>query len=305
MNFLYASNQLFHQYLYYKQFSAQTEFNCNICGCCQQNATIIVNLRVRKVISNFHMEERLQKILSKWGIASRREAEEMIRLKRVGINGELAQLGQKADPLIDSITVDGKPISGLVRPALVYLLLHKPAGVVSTCDDPQERPTVLHLLPKELRENQGIHPVGRLDAYSTGALILTNDGNLTFGLTHPSHSIPKTYRVLVKGHPPESVLQKWRQGVMLEGKKTRSAQVRLKESLADESCLEIILKEGRNRQIRRVAELLGYPVIKLHRTAIGLIQLEKPGEPSLAEGSYRSLKDDEIRFLQEQITHTY
>jgi pseudouridine synthase len=256
-----------------------------------------------KIISNFHMEERLQKILSKWGIASRREAEEMIGRSRVRINGELAHLGQKADPLIDTITVDGKPISSLVRPALIYLLVHKPAGIVSTCDDPQGRPTVLHLLPKELRENQGIHPVGRLDAYSTGALILTNDGNLTFGLTHPSHNIPKTYRVLVKGHPPESVLQKWRQGVMLEGKKTRSAQVRLITSLADESCLEIILKEGRNRQIRRVAELLGYPVIKLHRTAIGPIQLEKPGEPLLAEGSYRSLKDDEIRFLQEQIKH--
>ncbi|MBW4607872.1 MAG: rRNA pseudouridine synthase [Hassallia sp. WJT32-NPBG1] len=249
------------------------------------------------------MEERLQKILSKWGIASRREAEEMIGRSRVRINGALAHLGQKADPLIDTITVDGKPISSLVRPALIYLLVHKPAGIVSTCEDPQGRPTVLHLLPKELRENQGIHPVGRLDAYSTGALILTNDGNLTFGLTHPSHNIPKTYRVLVKGHPPESVLQKWRQGVMLEGKKTRSAQVRLIKSLTDESCLEIILKEGRNRQIRRVAELLGYPVIKLHRTAIGPIQLEKPGEPSLAEGSYRSLKDDEIRFLQEQIKH--
>lgn len=282
---------------------AQTEFNCNISGYRQQSAIIIVNLILQNIISNFNMEERLQKILSKWGIASRREAEEMIRLKRVRINGALAHLGQKADPETDIITVDGKPISGLVRPALIYLLLHKPAGIVSTCDDPQGRPTVLHLLPKELRENQGIHPVGRLDAYSTGALILTNDGNLTFGLTHPSYSIPKTYRVLVKGHPPESVLQKWRQGVMLEGRKTRPAQVRLRESLADESCLEIILKEGRNRQIRRVAELLGYPVIKLHRTAIGLIQLEKPGEPLLAEGSYRSLKDDEIRFLQEQIKH--
>ncbi len=249
------------------------------------------------------MEARLQKILAQWGIASRREAEEMIRRSRVRINGAIAQLGQKADPERDIITVDGKPVSAEQRPALIYLLVHKPLGIVSTCDDPQGRPTVLDLLPKELREGQGIHPVGRLDAYSTGALILTNDGNLTFGLTHPSHNIPKTYRVLVKGHPPEAVLQKWRQGVMLEGRKTRPAQVRLIESLAGESRLEIVLKEGRNRQVRRVAQLLGYPVIKLHRTAIGPIPLEKPGEPLLAEGSYRSLKDDEIRFLQQQIKH--
>lgn len=249
------------------------------------------------------MEARLQKILGQWGIASRREAEEMIRLHRVRVNGDLAHLGQKADPQRDIITVDGQQVSVKQRPALIYLLLNKPLGIVSTCDDPEGRTTVLDLLPKELQKGQGIHPVGRLDAYSTGALILTNDGNLTFGLTHPSHSIPKTYRVWVKGHPPLSVLQKWREGVILEGKKTRPAQVRRVKSLNSESCLEIILKEGRNRQIRTVAELLGYPVIKLHRIAIGSIQLDKPGEPPLLEGSYRSLKDDEIRFLQQQIKH--
>ncbi|MBN3926944.1 pseudouridine synthase [Nostoc sp. NMS4] len=248
------------------------------------------------------MEVRLQKILAQWGIASRREAEEMIRHSRVQINGVIAHLGQKVDPEKDAIAIDGKPVSQKQRPALIYLLLHKPRGVVSTCYDPDHRPTVLDLLPKELREGSGIHPVGRLDADSTGALILTNDGELTFGLTHPRHSISKTYHVLVKGHPPETVLQMWREGVMLEGRKTRVAKVSLIERRTEESVLEIVLQEGRNRQIRRIAQQLGYPVIKLHRTAIGSIKLQTPNEPFLSEGKYRSLKDREIHFLQDQIT---
>ncbi|MEH2289949.1 pseudouridine synthase [Nostoc sp.] len=248
------------------------------------------------------MEVRLQKIIAQWGIASRREAEEMIRQSRVRINGVLAHLGQKVDPEKDAIAIDGKSVSQKQRPALIYLLLHKPPGVVSTCYDPHRRPTVLDLLPKELREGSGIHPVGRLDADSTGALILTNDGELTFGLTHPRHSISKTYHVLVKGHPSETVLQMWRQGVMLEGRKTRNAKVHLIERRTEESVLEIVLQEGRNRQIRRIAQQLGYPVIKLHRTAIGPIKLQTLKEPFLSEGKYRSLKDREIRFLQDQIT---
>ncbi|WP_138499539.1 pseudouridine synthase [Nostoc sp. PA-18-2419] len=247
------------------------------------------------------MEARLQKILAQWGIASRREAEEMIKQSRVRINGVLANLGQKVDPEKDAIAIDGKLISAKQRPALIYLLLHKPVGVVSTCDDPHQRPTVLDLLPKELREGLGIHPVGRLDADSTGALILTNDGDLTFGLTHPRHSISKTYRVLVKGHPPEAVLRMWRQGVVLEGRKTRPAKVHLIERCAEGSFLEIVLQEGRNRQIRRIAQQLGYPVIQLHRSAISSIQLQTPKEPFLAEGKYRFLKDSEIHFLQEMI----
>ncbi|BAY65123.1 hypothetical protein NIES22_52250 [Calothrix brevissima NIES-22] len=249
------------------------------------------------------MEARLQKVLAQWGIASRREAEEMIRRSRVRINGVLAHIGQKVDPEKDKITVDGKPVVSKQRPAPIYLLLNKPAGVVSTCYDPQGRTTVLDLLPKELRSGSGIHPVGRLDTESTGALLLTNDGDLTFALTHPSHSVPKTYRVVVKGHPPEELLQMWRQGVILDGRRTRPAQVRLIESLNAQSCLEIVLKEGRNRQIRRIAEQLGYPVIKLHRTAIGLIKLQVPKQPYLKEGKYRSLRNDEMRFLQQQIKH--
>ncbi|GAA6616211.1 pseudouridine synthase [Scytonema sp. NUACC26] len=247
------------------------------------------------------MEVRLQKILAQWGIASRREAEAMIEQSRVRINGELAHLGQKADPEKDIITVDGQTVSVIQRPALVYLLLHKPLGVVSTCDDPQRRRTVLDLLPKELSSGKGIHPVGRLDADTTGALILTNDGDLTFGLTHPRHNVSKTYRVLVEGHPPQQVLKMWRQGVLLDGKKTRPAQVKKIESLAYSTWLEVVLKEGRNRQIRRVAQQLGHTVIRLHRTAIGSIQLQAPGQGLLGTGEYRYLEDFEIRFLKKAV----
>lgn len=245
------------------------------------------------------MGVKLQKILSQWGIASRRQAEEMIRHSRVQVNGELAHIGQKVDLQVDIITVDGEPVLPKKPPKKLYLLLHKPPGVVTTCDDPQGRPTVLDLLPRELRKGKGIHPVGRLDADSTGALILTNDGELTFRLTHPRHSVSKTYRVLVKGHPSETVLQEWRRGVVLDGKKTRPAKVRLVKKMASSSELEIILKEGRKRQIRLVAKQMGYPVIKLHRTAIGQIKLNTSTQESLSPGQYRHLKDFEVSFLQQ------
>jgi pseudouridine synthase len=248
------------------------------------------------------MEARVQKIISQLGIASRREAEEMIKQSRVRINGILAHLGQKVDPQKDIISIDGKTVYANQRPSLTYLLLNKPTGVVSTCDDPQGRTTVLHLLPPQLQKGLGIHPVGRLDAESTGALILTNDGELTFALTHPSHNISKTYHVVVEGNPPETVLRMWRRGVLLEGRKTRPAQVRLIEHLANQSKLEIILQEGRNRQIRRVAKQLGHPVIKLHRTAIGSITLQTPqAKFSLGIGEYRHLTPKEVVFLKNQI----
>lgn len=243
------------------------------------------------------MGVKIQKIISQWGIASRRKAEEMIRHSRVKVNNELAHIGQKIDPQIDIIEIDNNPVLPKNNPEKVYLLLHKPKGVVTTCDDPQGRQTVLDLLPQELRKGKGIHPVGRLDADSTGALLLTNDGELTFRLTHPRHSVPKTYRVVVKGFPPEEVLEEWRQGVLLDGRRTRPAKVRLLRKLAATSELEIILKEGRKRQIRLVAKQMGYPVIKLHRTAIGQIKLNTSKKESLSPGKYRYLKDFEVNFL--------
>lgn len=238
------------------------------------------------------MSDRLQKVLSQWGVASRRGAEQMIVEQRVRINGAIAQLGQKADPDTDRIEVDGKLLSRGDRPQPVYLLMHKPFGVVSTCHDPQGRKTVLDVLPASIRHHQGMHPVGRLDLASTGALLLTNDGDLTFRLTHPRHSLPKTYEVWVEGHPTATTLDQWRQGVLLSGRKTRPAQVLRLQARADRTLLKIVLREGRNRQIRRVAEQLGHPVLSLHRTAIATIQLG-----TLAPGQFRSLTRKEIRSL--------
>lgn len=245
------------------------------------------------------MDERLQKILSQWGIASRRQAEQMILDGRVRLNGTVVHLGQKANPEQDQIEVDGVVVTPNNRPQLFYLLLHKPAGVVSTCRDPWNRKTVLDLLPADLQSGQGIHPVGRLDTESTGALLLTNDGDLTFYLTHPRHHIPKTYQVWVKGHPPEAVLQQWRRGIILSGKRTLPAQVHMIKRSDNQTLLEVILQEGRNRQIRRVAEQVGYPVVHLHRSAIGPVQLQ-----SLPGGQYRFLEDTEVGSLRTYVDST-
>jgi 23S rRNA pseudouridine2605 synthase len=244
------------------------------------------------------MDERVQKILSKWGIASRRQAEQMILDGRVRLNGAVAQLGQRANPDVDRLEVDGRSISQ--RPESLYLLLNKPMGVVSTCADPQGRRTVLELLPPHLR--QGLYPVGRLDADSTGALLLTNDGDLTYYLTHPRHHIPKTYHVWVAGTPQTATLNQWRQGVLLDGRRTLPCEVKVLDRHSnEETLLQIILTEGRNRQIRRIGELLGHPVLRLHRIAIGPILLQSPNSPPLASGKYRSLQDREICLLKAQI----
>lgn len=247
------------------------------------------------------MAERVQKILSQWGIASRRKAEQLILEGRVRLNGQVVYLGQQADPECDQLEVDGQLIQPNDRPKLIYLLVNKPIGVVSTCHDPQNRPTVLDLLPKHLSCGQGIHPVGRLDVNSTGALILTNDGQLTLSLTHPRYHLPKTYEVLIDGNLSEVSLQKWREGVMLEGKRTLPAQIKVLNLTPHHSLLQVILTEGRNRQIRRVVEQLGFQVLKLHRTAIGLIQLNPHSLPPLSLGDYRLLEPSEIAFLQQHI----
>jgi 23S rRNA pseudouridine2605 synthase len=247
------------------------------------------------------MTERVQKILSRWGIASRRKAEQLILEGRVSLNGQTVYLGQQADPETDRLEVDGQPIHPGDRPEPIYLLLHKPLGVVSTCHDPQNRTTVLDLLPRSLRQGQGIHPVGRLDINSTGALLLTNDGQLTLSLTHPRYHLPKTYEVLLDGHLSEKSIQKWREGVMLEGKRTLPAQIQILALTPHQTLLQVILTEGRNRQIRRVVEQLGFQVLKLHRTAIGIIQLDHPQKPQLPSGHHRLLEPSEIAFLQRHI----
>jgi 23S rRNA pseudouridine2605 synthase len=242
------------------------------------------------------MAARLQKILSQWGIASRRRAEQLILAGRVRVNGEVAKLGQTAEPTTDRIEVDGKLIAIQSRPEHVYLLLNKPVGIVSTCYDPQGRPTVMALLPPQLREDEGIHPVGRLDIDSSGALLLTNDGELTFRLTHPRHSISKTYAVWVQGRPSATTLTAWRNGIDLDGRYTLPAQVDVVKQQTDRTLLTIVLTEGRNRQIRRSAERLRHPVLHLHRTSIGNISID--GDVPQQIGSYRHLQLAELHSLQ-------
>lgn len=236
------------------------------------------------------MTERLQKLLSQRGIASRRQAEKLILEGRVSVNGKLAEIGQQASASTDVICVDGVDIGQPLESA--YFLLHKPRGVVSTCQDPQGRKTVLDLLPEG--DRKGLHPVGRLDADSTGALLLTNDGQLTYQLTHPRHEMPKVYEVKILGVPSEATLRNWRTGIMLSGRKTLPADVSVKKKLSnDKTLLSVTLKEGRNRQIRRVAEALGHPVTALHRIKIGSLSLG-----NLPRSRYRLLTGKEVAQLK-------
>lgn len=244
------------------------------------------------------MEERVQKILSQWGIASRRQAEKMIESGRVKLNGIVVLPGQKADLSRDTLEVDGELIATGDRPDNIYLLLNKPAGVVCTCSDPYNRTTVLDLLPEDLAKGKGIHPVGRLDADSTGALLLTNDGQLTVNLTHPRYHISKTYQVWIKGRPSNQIIEQWRKGVVILEQKTLPAGVKIVRKKKYRTLLEIVLREGRNRQIRRVAEHFGFEVLSLHRTAIGSIKLLPLPHLGLPSGKYRFLTDREINKLK-------
>jgi pseudouridine synthase len=244
------------------------------------------------------MLDRLQKILSRHGIASRREAEQIILSGRVWINGkQVTELGTKADPERDRIEVDGK-ILQTQAPEFIYLLLNKPTGVISTCDDPQGRKTVLDLLPLQYRH---VYPVGRLDYNSSGALILTNNGEFANYLMHPRHHVAKTYEVWVKDIPSRQTLKQWQEGIILEGKLTLPATVNIQQiehpsnpnsSQNSRTKLQVVLSEGRNRQIRKIADQLGHPVLTLHRVAIASISVT-----SLKIGSYRLLSEQEIKKL--------
>ncbi|MGC6483921.1 MAG: pseudouridine synthase [Synechococcus sp.] len=224
--------------------------------------------------------ERLQKLVAAAGLCSRRHAEKLLREGRISVNGRIAQLGDRAHPHRDRITIDGTPLSVQAPPRL--LLLNKPRGVISSCQDPQRRPVVLDLVPKNLR--RGLHPIGRLDADSRGALLLTNQGELTLQLTHPRYAHTKTYRVWVRGRPSHAALDQWRRGIPLDQRLTQPAGVRALHHEAHRTLLEIALREGRNRQIRRIAELLGHPVLDLQRIAIATIALG-----FLQEGHWREL----------------
>ena len=232
-------------------------------------------------MSSEESRERLQKVLARAGIASRRASEEMIQAGRATINGRTAALGDKvADS--DRIELDGIPV--LRDPNLVHYLLHKPRDVVSTASDTENRQTVVDLVPSAIR----VYPVGRLDADSEGLIILTNDGDLTHRLTHPSFGVPKEYLVHVEGIPQRSALRSLREGIQLDDGMTAPAQV----SMPDQGLLKITIHEGRNRQVRRMCAAIGHPVVRLVRVRIGPIT-----DSSLTAGSWRELTNEEVRSL--------
>ncbi len=234
------------------------------------------------------MEERLQKVLARAGFGSRRACEELIRQGRVAVNGEIARLGQKADPERDRITVDGRPLR--LKREFTYIALNKPPGVLSDEGDSTGRlPTV-----RELVDLPGhLFPVGRLDLRSEGLVLLTDDGDLAFRLSHPRFGHEREYHVLVEGRPDEQVLEKWRQGVLLEGRPTAPAVVSVLQQEKERTWLRVVLREGRKRQVRRVAAMLGHPVYRLIRVRIGPVRLE-----GLPPGRWRHLSPGEVRALK-------
>jgi 23S rRNA pseudouridine2605 synthase len=216
------------------------------------------------------MPERIQKILAQAGYGSRRACEDFISAGRVRVNGKLAELGQRADPATDSITVDGKPIA--TAEALVYIALHKPRYVLSTVEAEagDGRRTVRDLVDVP----DHIHPVGRLDFESEGLVLMTNDGDLTNRLTHPRYGHEKEYRVLLAKRPDQEQLEAWKRGVVLEdGHKTASVNVRFEEAQGKGAWVRVIMKEGHKRQIRETCKQLALPVVRIVRTRIGTLRL--------------------------------
>lgn len=235
--------------------------------------------------------ERLQKVLARAGVASRRKCEELIVAGRVKVNGEtVSTLGSKVDPECDLIEVDGKPIA-LPRQH-TYLMLNKPVGYICTVRDPQGRPTIMDLIPQEKR----LYPVGRLDTDSEGLVLLTDDGDLTQRLTHPSQEHEKEYLALVEGHPAPHTLQRLREGVALDDGLTWPADVRVLGRESEGTWLRFVIHEGRKRQLRRMCQAVGHPVRRLIRIRIGPLRL---GE--LPAGQYRLLTKEESSLLRRAV----
>jgi 23S rRNA pseudouridine2605 synthase len=233
------------------------------------------------------MEERLQKILARAGLGSRRSSEELIVQGRVTVNGKRAELGQRADPAHDRIAVDGTALSAPEK--LTYVMLNKPRGVVSSLAPQGDRQTVRELVPVAER----LYPVGRLDVDSEGLILLTNDGELADRLTHPRYESEKEYRVLVKGEPDAERLAAWRRGVVLEGERTAPAEVTRAERAPTGTWLRIVMHEGRKHQIRDIGQLLGLPVQRLIRVRLGSLRLG-----SLQPGEWRRLIAAELAQLR-------
>ena len=248
------------------------------------------------------MQVRLQKLLSHAGVSSRRAAEQLITAGRVSVNGTTVRtLGAKADPATDDVRVDGRRIK---PERLRYLLLYKPAGYMSTRSDPQRRRTVLHLLG-DVREY--VYPVGRLDYDTEGLLLLTNDGDLAARLMHPRHEVERTYDARVAGVPDAAAIERLRRGVPLDGRRTRPADVVLltrtrgpidRRDAGDtrESLMRLTIREGRNRQVRRMCAAVGHPVRALRRTRFGPIE-----DRQLRPGEWRNLTTQEVSSLRARV----
>ena len=241
-------------------------------------------------------DERLARYLARAGVASRRHAEELIAAGRVQVNGETVMTqGTRVSPEQDAVTVDGRPVR---KPDQnVYILLHKPAGYVTTARDPQRRPTVLDLLPGELRRLR-VYPVGRLDIDTSGLLLLTNDGDFAQRMTHPRYAMEKHYEALVAGHPPESALERLRGGVTFREESGRMhqaapADVRVLRQAGANCWLALTIHEGRKRQVRRMLATLGHPVLELRRVGIGPLPLG-----NIPVGRWRYLTEKEVKALQ-------
>jgi len=231
---------------------------------------------------------RLQKILSERGVASRRQAEELIREGRVTVNGRLARIGDKVDPLRDHIKVDGRLAASPAAKA--YLMLNKPKQVVTTAEDPEGRAVVMDLVKSRLPR---LFPVGRLDYDAEGILLLTNDGEMAHRLSHPSFQVPRTYWVKVQGKPTPEEVRKLSQGITLEDGPTAPCRIAPRREARENAWLEMTLREGRNRQVKRMWERMGHPVLKLRRVSFAGLSLG-----SLKAGEYRHLRPSEVEKLK-------
>ncbi|MBQ7740366.1 MAG: rRNA pseudouridine synthase [Eubacterium sp.] len=240
-------------------------------------------------------EVRLQKFMAEHGVASRRKSEELIAAGKVKVNGHIAQRGEKINPYKDLVTVRGEKITHIKKRKMIYIMLHKPRGYVTTVSDERGRKTVMDLIP-DIKER--VYPVGRLDKDSEGLLLLTNDGVFTNCMTHPSHEYAKVYRVTVRPAVNDVVLNNLRSGIELDGKKTAPAEVTVLSEEENRVVLEFILREGRNREIRRMCESQGLEVARLKRTAIGSLKLGM-----LAQGKYRELSEQEVKKLLRSAGH--